>query len=189
MTGVKDPKQEDAIDNFVRALPWPALIAASGSCSGPACAPLPAAVPFDSHFMELMLGKLLFAKTRFDQSAERVLPVVAQAELPLGLKSDIHRSQTEPLVYVTEVKGFATYRLMRLPDVMEGFLSQGFGKLSLGKPIFGLVIGSGDQLLMPRLFSGRPSPDMFSAAVGELILHPTANPFVTVKETAEAMPD
>jgi hypothetical protein len=105
------------------------------------------------------------------------------------MKSEIRRSAAEPLVYVIEVKGFTTYRLMRLPDLTERFLSEGFGKLSLGKPIFGILIGSGDDLLMPRLFSGRPTPEMFSAAVGELILHPTANPFVTVKDTAEAMPD
>ncbi len=189
MSGVKDPKQEDAVDAFVRALPWPALIAASGSCSGSACAALPAAVPFDSHYMELMLGRLLFAKTRFDQNAERALPGAGQADLPLGMKSEIRRSAAEPLVYVSEVKGFTTYRLMRLPDLTERFLSEGFGKLSLGKPIFGILIGSGDDLLMPRLYSGRPTPEMFSAAVGELILHPTANPFVTVKDTAEAMPD
>ena len=189
MTGVKDPAQEKAIDSFVRALPWPEMLAANGSCTGPACAALPAAVPFDSHYMELMLGRLLFARTRFDEKVERALPVAAEAALPLGMKADIRRSEAEPLVYVTEVKGFTTYRLMRLPDPVEKFLQEGFGMLSIGKPVYGLVVGSGDQLLMPRLFSGRPSPEMFSAAVGELILHPTANPFVTVKETAEAMPD
>ncbi len=189
MTGVKDVAQERAIDSFVRALPWAPIFAANGACTGSACATLPAAVPFDSHYMELMLGKLLFGRTSFDQKAERALPVAAQATLPLGMKADIRRSETEPLVYVTEVEGFTTYRLMRLPDPVEKFLQETFGMLSIGKPIYGVVIGSGDQLLMPRMFSGRPTPEQFSATVGEFILHPTANPFVTVKDTAEAMPD
>ncbi len=189
INGVKSPSQEKAIDDFVRALPWSEILAANGACSGPACAPLPAAIPFDSHYMELMLGRLLFGRTNFDRKAERALPVAYQVSLPLGGTADIHRSETEPLVYVTEVKGLTTYRLMRLPDPVEKFPKEGFGMLSVGKPIYGLVIGSGDQLLMPRLFSGRPSPEMFSATVGELILNPTANPFVTVKETAEAMPN
>jgi hypothetical protein len=39
------------------------------------------------------------------------------------------------------------------------------------------------------LFHGEPTPDAFAATVSELILSPTADPFISVSKTAAAMPD
>jgi hypothetical protein len=188
LSKVKEPEQEARIDAFVRALPWDQILAANGACSGAACS-APAFEPFDSHYFESMLGPLLATKMKFNARKERDLPVAAR--LPIGIMgaTDIRRSSEDPLVYVAEVEGMGAYRLVSLPAAATPLLTDAFGRLSIAKPIYGVLIRMGGRDLMPRLFHGEPTPEAFAEAVSELILHPTADPFVTVKATAAAMPD
>ena len=183
----KEVEHETRIDSAVRALPWAQILAANGDCSGKACA-TPAFDAFDHHYTEAMFGRLLLTKMKFEPRKEKNLPVALDADLGL-FKTAIRRSAEPPLLYVAEVKGMGTYRLVRLPDVSSMLITETFGKLSVTKPLYAIVFRMGNDDLMPRLFHGEPTPEAFGAAIEELLLHPTANPFVTVKETAAAMDD
>lgn len=183
-----DPSQEEAIDLVVRDLPWAAILKANGPCTGLACRTTGAA-PFDSHMAEALLPNLLLRTIKFDPAAERVLPVVGKAATPPLGDVAIRRATKEPLVYVAEVAGLGTFRLIKLPDVLRRLVDGAFGKLSIEGPVYAAVIDSAGSLLMPRFFAGgEPTPAQFGAVVSELVLHSTASPFVTVKETAAAIP-
>jgi hypothetical protein len=188
VSGLKDLKQEDRIDSFVRGLPWAQILAANGACAGSACT-APSFEAFDHHYSEAMLAPLLLSKMKFDPRKERDLPVAAKVGIGLFGETEVRRSSEDPLVYVAEVRGMGTYRLVKYPDVASALITETFGKLSIHKPLYAVVFRMGTDNLMPRFFHGEPTPEAFGAAIDELLLHPTANPFVTVKDTAEAMPD
>lgn len=188
IAAVNDPSQEEAIDIVVRDLPWAAILKANGPCDGPACKTT-GAVPFDSHMAESLLPNLLLKTTEFDPTAERGLPVVGRAQTPPLGNAAIRRATTDPLVYVAQVKDLGTFRLVKLPEALRNLVDGAFGRLSVEGPVYGVVIDSGGAVLMPRLFTGgEPTPAQFGEVVSELVLHSTASPFVTVKETAAAMP-
>jgi len=185
---VNDPSQEEAIDLVVRDLPWAAILKANGACSGAACR-TGGAVQFDSHMAESLLPNLLLKTTKFDPAAERDLPVVGGVATPPLGDAAVQRSTRDPVVYVAEVKGLGTFRMVKLPDMLQRMVGGAFGKLSVDGPIYAVAIDSGGNVLMPRFFAGgEPTPAQFGAVVSELVLHSTASPFVTVKETAAAIP-
>jgi hypothetical protein len=186
---VTDIKQEERVDTFVRALPWDRILAANGGCNGSACVK-PAFEAFDSHPMEAMLAPLLAATFKFDRGDERKLPVVARPQMASMGETEIRKSDKEPLVYVVEVKGLGAYRLVKLNPATARLITEGYGRLSIDRDIYGLFIDTGGkEMLMPRLFHGEPTPDAFAATVSELILRPTTDPFISVSKTAAAMPD
>lgn len=188
ITQVRDPAQEGAIDIIVRELPWAAVLAANGDCTGAACR-TSGTVPFDSHMAESMLPSLLAKTMSFDATAERALPEIGRIETPPLGDVAIRRSTKAPLLYFAEVKDLGIFRLVRLPDQMARLVDGAFGRLSIEGPVYAVTIDSAGNLLMPRFFAGEPTPAQFGAAVREFVLHSTASPFVTVAETVAAMPD
>lgn len=185
---VDDPSQEEAIDLVVRDLPWATILKANGPCDGAACH-VKGATQFDSHMVESLLPNLLLRTMKFDPAAERALPVIGKVATPPLGEAAIRRSGKGPVIYVTEVAGLGTFRLIKLPETQRRLVDGAFGKLSIDGPVYAVAIDSGGNALMPRLFSGgEPTPAQFGAVVSELVLHSTASPFVTVKETAAAIP-
>lgn len=188
VTGIRETVQEARIDAFVRGLPWQQILAANGDCSGAACS-APAFEPIDNHYMQTMLGPLLLARSPFDEGREAQFPVVLRSANPLGGDSEIRRGDGEPVLYVTQVPGLATYRLIRIPDIANRLLTEGFGATSITKPVYGLMIRVGGDDLMPRLFHGEPTPEAFAEAVSGLVLNELPGPMVPVERAARETPE
>lgn len=182
-----DPAQEEAIDRIVRHLPWEAILKANGPCEGPSCKTR-GPTPFNSHLVESLLPNLLLKGTKFDPAAERNLPVVGRAATPPLGDAVIRRSTRDPVVYVARVKDLGTFRLIRVPQIALRQVEDAFRSLSIESPVYAVAIDSEGAVLMPRLFTGgEPTAAQFGAVVSELVLHSTASPFVTVRETAAAI--
>lgn len=188
ITGVvKDTAPEAKLDAFVRALPWPEVLAANGACAGAACT-APAVEPFRSHIGELMLSGLAAMTIKFDPKAEAELPVVGRTN-PLA-PTEIRGSETEPLVYVARVPKLATYRLVRLPDIFRKMFEEGYGVMSIDKPLYGLMVDPGGaKPFIPRFYNGKPDAAAFGKAVEELVLIGAGNPFLLVGDYARSLPD
>jgi len=187
LSGVREPAQEARIDSFVKALPWAQILAANGECAGPACK----APPFDSfrsHVFETRLAPLLAAKMEFDPKAEAKLPVAARADASMFGKADVRRSDKGELVYVVAIPEFFTYRLVRLPPPVTRLFTEGFGTLSIDKPVYAMVVKVGPTGLMPRLFNGEPTAEAFGAAAGGMVFE-EAKEFQPVADFARSLPD
>ncbi|PSJ39909.1 hypothetical protein C7I55_15270 [Sphingomonas deserti] len=185
LTNVKDVEQERALDGFVTALPWNEILAAAGNCSGQACT-MPASEPFISDHGGSMLGRLLARSMTFEPAKEESLPVVGQAKVMLG-DAPIRRG-SDDILYVATVPGLATYRLIRLPPEVVPLFSDAFGRLTLTKPVYGLLISMGSEGMMPRLYHGEPTSEMFGAAVADLVLK-ERKPFLSPVALAETIED
>jgi hypothetical protein len=189
MTGIKgegDP--EGKLDAFVRGLPWAQLLAANGECSGTACT-VPGFDPFRSHYPEMMLSKLLGATMKFDRKKEAKLPVVGRATASILGEVEIRSSDGNPLLYVATVPKLATYRIVRLPDAAKGLFSEGFGRMSIDKPVYALLIDSGDGSFMTRLYNGEPTREAFAKDINDLVEIGVGGPFLPVKTYAASLPD
>lgn len=187
LNGVDKIEDEIAIDDFVRKLPWEAILSANGACAGAACT-TPAVQEVEHHIMESTLGQMLAAGMKFDPKKEAQLPVAERASLLLAPEAEIRRSSDGTLLYVTEVKGLATYRLIRIPEPATKLLTESFGRLTVDKPLYGLLISLGGSGLMPRLYLGEPTPEAFAAAVGDLVLSETDPMMLPVAKLAERIP-
>lgn len=187
LSGVKEPAQEARIDALVAALPWAQILAANGDCSGPACK----APPFDtfrSHVFETRLAPLLAAKMEFKPKEEAKLPVAGQADMSMFGKADIRRSDKGELVYVIAVPEFFTYRLVRLPPPVTQLFTEGFGTLSIGKPVYAMVVKVGPSGLMPRLYNGEPTAEAFGATVAGMVFEEIKE-FQPAADFAKTLPD
>jgi hypothetical protein len=187
LSGVREPAQEARIDALVAALPWARILAANGECGGPACK----APPFDSfrnHVFETRLAPLLAAKMEFNPKEEAKLPVAGQADMSLFGRTDIRRSDKGELVYVAAVKDFFTYRLVRLPPPVTRLFTEGFGTLSIDKPVYAMVVKVGPTGLMPRLYNGEPTAAAFGATVSGMVFEEIKE-FQPVAEFAKTLPD
>lgn len=183
VNGISEIEHEARIDEFVRALPWAQILAANGECSGSACT-APAFESIDNHVMQMTLGRMLFARD-IEGRREMGLPVAARAEIPLAGSAEIRRGDGAPLLYVTSVPNFATYRLMRFPDPANRMLTETFGMISVSKPVYGLLIQMGGETLMPRMFHGEPTPEAFAEAVSGLVINEFPGPMVSVARAAQ----
>lgn len=187
LSGVKEPAQEARIDSFVRALPWAQILAANGECTGAACK----APPFDafrSHVFETRLAPLLAAKMEFKPKEEAKLPVAGQADASMFGKVDVRRSDTGELVYVVAIPQFFTYRLVRLPPPVTKLFTEGFGTLSIDKPVYAMVVKVGPTGLMPRLFNGEPTAEAFGAAAGGMVFEEVKE-FQPAADFAKSLPE
>lgn len=187
LSGVKEPAQEARIDSFVRGLPWAQILAANGECGGSACK----APPFDSfrsHAFETKLAPLLATKMEFKPKEEAKLPVAGQADVSMFGKAAIRRSDKGELVYVVAVPGFFTYRLVRLPPAVTQLFTEGFGTLSIDKPVFAMLIKLGRTGLMPRLYNGEPTAEAFGAALDGMVFEELKE-FQPVSDFAKTLPD
>jgi hypothetical protein len=187
LSGVKAPAQEARIDALVAALPWTQILAANGECRGPACK----APPFDSfrnHVFESKLAPLLATKMEFRPKEEATLPVAGQADMSLFGKVDVRRSDKGELVYVAVVPDFFTYRLVRLPPPVTRLFIEGFGTLSIDKPVYAMVVKVGPSGLMPRLYNGEPTAEAFGAAIGGMVFEEIKE-FQPVADFAKSLPD
>ena len=182
-TGMKKPEQEWRIDSFVRALPWSEILAANGACTGAACA-APASEIVDGHMMQSMLGPLIATKMSFDPAKEAALPVVARAG-----KVEVRRPAGGDAVYVATIGEKPPYRLIRIPDPAKGLMTEVFGRISLDKPLYGLLVKDGDKEAMPRLFHGEPSADALAEVVADLAKRDLPGMFVSVADAARAAAD
>lgn len=187
LSGVREPAQEARIDSFVKALPWAQILAANGACGGAACK-APAFDSFRSHVFETRLAPLLATKMEFKPKEEARLPVAVQADAPMFGKVDVRRSGEGELVYVAAVPNFFTYRLVRLPPPVTRLFTEGFGTLSIDKPVYAMVVKVDKSGLMPRLFNGEPTPEAFGAAVGAMVFEELKE-FQPVAEFAKSLPD
>lgn len=188
LTGITGMESEERLDALVRALPWTEILAANGACSGAACS-APDFEPIESHYMQMMLPTALAAGMRFDPDREAGLPVAARAEIPLAGNAEIRRSDGAPLLYVTSVPNFATYRLVRIPDPANRLLTDGFGRISVTRPVYGLFMRMGGEDLMPRMFHGEPTPEAFGRAVAGLVIDELPGPMVPVARAARETPE
>jgi hypothetical protein len=185
----KNEAQEAGFDAFVRALPWQQVLAANGDCTGTTCR-RPDFDLFQHHLGAFIVGPPIASMMRFKPAVESTLPVVASTDIPIFGNARIRRSADDLLVYVTEVEGFPAYRLVRLPDLLHPLFAEGYGRLSTDKPLFGVLIRIGKDNLMPRFFSGEPTPEAFGAAVKVLVEREgAADPFISVAAAAEMLPD
>lgn len=189
VSGIKEPAQEAAIDSLVAGLPWAQILAANGECSGAACRAPPAFEPFRHHIMETTLGPLLMTRMKFKPKEESKLPVVGQVDASLFGKAEIRRSDAGELLYVAAIPKFFTYRIIRLPPPVKMMFTDGFGTLSIDKPVHALVIEVGDAGLMPRLYNGEPSPEAFAAAIEELVMQEMPAQFVGAAAFAKTLED
>jgi hypothetical protein len=188
MTGVEEIEQEERLDAFVRALPWDQILAANGDCNGAACS-APAFEAIDNHMMQSTLGPMLFMRTSFDTEAEAALPVATRAEIaPMGTL-EVRSSEGEQVSYVATLPELATYRLVRIPDEANDMITETFGRFSVTKPVYGLLIQSGEHPLMPRLFHGEPTPEAFAEAVRGLVLNELPGPIVPLSQVVREMPE
>jgi hypothetical protein len=188
VTGIKEPVQEARIDSFVAGLPWAQILAANGQCSGRACT----AAPFDifrHHIMETTLGPLLAGKMPFKPKDEAKLPSVGRPDIGLFGKVDVRRSEEGDLVYVASVPKFFTYRLVRMPPPITQLFTEGFGTLSIDKPVYALVVKVGDEGLVPRLYNGEPSVEAFAAAIEQLVMQEMPDRFVSAAAFAKTLED
>jgi hypothetical protein len=187
LSGVKEPAQEARIDSFVKALPWAQILAANGECAGAACK-APAFDSFRSHVFETRLAPLLAAKMEFKPNEEAKLPVAGQADVSLFGKAEVRRSDKGDLVYVVAIPEFFTYRLVRLPPPVTRLFIEGFGTLSIDKPVFAMVVKVGPSGLMPRLYNGEPTAEAFGAAAGGMVFEELKE-FQPVADFAKGLPD
>ncbi|HYG46849.1 MAG TPA: hypothetical protein VD846_02810 [Allosphingosinicella sp.] len=185
LTGVKEDNAEGRLDAFVRALPWAELLAANGACTGAACT-APASEMFRSHFGEMMLGKLLDQIMKFDPKAEAKLPIVHRVEA-FGSEIAVRRAEQGPAVYVATVPRLATYRIVRLPDPVKPLFVEGYGRMSLEKPLYALLIDTGGGMLATRFYNGEPSVETFAEAVDRMVMIGTGAPFLPVKDFADTL--
>lgn len=186
--GIKEPVQEGRIDAFVAGLPWTRILAANGECSGRACR-APAFDSFRHHIMESTLGPLLTSKMRFKPKDEAKLPSIGRPDAGLLGKVDIRRSTEGDLVYVAAVPQFFTYRLVRMPPPLNKLFTEGFGALSIDKPVHAIVVKVGDAGLMPRLYNGEPSVEAFAAAIDQLVMQEMPGAFVGAAAFAKTLED
>lgn len=187
LTKVREVEQERRLDSAVRGLPWAQILSANAACTGKACT-RPAFEPISNNVMETAVGAMLGKAMKFDPGKERKLPVVLKAQASLLGEIEVRQSEGEDPLYVTEVKRLATYRLVRLPDPAGDLLTKAFGTISVDRPVYGLMIDIGKAGLMPRLFLGKPTPQAFAEAVGELVIDSYV-PMVSVKTAASRIRD
>jgi hypothetical protein len=188
VTGIKEPAQEARIDSFVANLPWPQILAANGQCSGKACT-APAFDMFRHHIAETTLAPLLAGKMRFNPKDEAKLPSVGRPDVGIFGKVDIRRSGEGDLVYVAAVPKFFTYRLVRMPPPLTMMFTEGFGTLTIDKPVHAIVIKVGDSGLMPRFYNGEPSVEAFAAAIDQLVMQEMPGGFVSAAAFARTLED
>jgi hypothetical protein len=186
MSGVREDEAEGKLDAFVRDLPWGQILDANGDCTGPACT-APAFDGFRSHYGEMMLPRLLAAMMKFEPKKEAKLPVADRARASLLGEVDVRRSAEPPLLYVATVPRLATYRVVKLPDPVTRLFTEGFGRLSIDKPVYGLLIDTGAGMLLARLYNGEPTAEAFGEDIDDLVLIGAGNPFLPVKDFAETI--
>ena len=136
-----------------------------------------------------MLGPLLVAQEPFDVAAEAALPVVLRTDLPLAGNAEIRRGDGDPVLFVTTIPNFATYRLVLVPDPANRLLTEGFGSVSITKPVYALMIRLGGEDLVPRLFHGEPTAEAFAHAVSGLVIDELPPPMVPVERAAREAPE
>jgi hypothetical protein len=169
-------------------LPWAEILAANGECTGRACA-APAFDTFRHHPLETMLAPLLAGKMEFKPKEEKKLPSAGKVEVGIFGNVDVRRSQEGDLVYVATVPGFFTYRLVLLPPPIKAMVTDGFGRLSIDKPIHAIVIKIENSGLMPRFYNGEPSVEAFGKALDQLAMQEMPGQFVSVAAFADTLED
>ena len=188
LSGFSEVGHEGRIDALVRALPWSQILAANGACSGSACSSA-AFETIEHHFMQTIVGPVLFSEDRYDTRPEERLPIVYRAEIPRRGEVEIRRSEQAPLVYVTNVPGLATYRLFRFPEPANQVITETFGSLSIDKPLFGVEVRVDGRSHMPRLFVGEPTVEAFASAVSELAVNGMPASFLSVAALSRSLPE
>jgi hypothetical protein len=126
---------------------------------------------------------------KFDRKEEAKLPVAGRAQASILGEVDIRRSSGDPLLYVATVPKLATYRVVKLPEPATALFTQGFGRMSIDKPVYALLIDSGDGSFMTRLYNGEPTPEAFGKDINDLVEVGAGNPFLPVKTYAASLPD
>ncbi len=159
----QDVKEEVALDGFVRALPWAAIEAANGSCTGSACDSA-TAMAFNSHTLEGMLGRLV-AMMQAKSGAPRAEPLFALKQ------------------------GGDQWRVTALDAKLEGIFSSAYGAVTPSAPMFTLVRERQGKPEIVRFFSGAPTEEQFKSNVDGLVKSPEDTPFISPAKAAAYQPD
>lgn len=150
-----DIAEEQAIDAFVRSLPWASILTANGACEGPACA-VGRPMPIDHHVGEMFLS------TALERQADKLIREVA----------------------FTTKAGGAEWRLARLPDEIAPLFANGYGAVAATAPIYALIRRREGKTSVPRLWAHLPSEAVFGQAVKMLSDTPEECFFVPVSQAA-----
>lgn len=160
----KEPAEEGRIDAFVRALPWAAILAANGPCTGSACDG-ERTMPFNNHMAEMFLTKIVAS---------------GQGKALLG-------DAAEP-VYAREAGG-KRWTLYPLDEKIAPLFAEAFGRISARAPLYSLSWSAKKESGVTRFFAGKPSEDAFAAAVHGLVAHPETSAFIAPADAAAYAPD
>jgi hypothetical protein len=160
----KEPAEEGRIDAFVRALPWPAILAANGTCNGSACDG-ERAMPFNSHMAEMFLTKLVAS----------------------GQGKALQGDAAEP-VYAREAGG-KRWTLYPLDEKIAPLFADAFGRISTRAPLYTLSWSAKKESGVTRFFAGKPGEDVFAATVDGLVAHPETSAFIAPGDAAAYAPD
>jgi len=150
-----DDAEEQAIDAFVRALPWQAILAANGACDGPVCtADRPMAI--DHHMGEMFLSKAVAGQP------DKLIKEIAY----------------------TSAGGGAQWQLARIPDEVAPLFSTGYGATSSAAPLYAVIRKKGSETRIVRFWSRLPSEAAFAQAVKILADTPEEGFFITAGQAA-----
>jgi len=151
----REPSEEQAVDALVRALPWSAILAANGACSGIVCN-VARPMPFDHHIGEMFL-------TQISNSGQ-------------GKKVE-----GGPGPLFSRRAGDADWKVATLDPIFVKLFTDAFGSLSVDAPIYTLSWNKGKKSGIVRFFTGAPSEDMFNRSVDALVAHPEESAFVDAR--------
>lgn len=151
----KEVVEEQAIDAFVRALPWASILTANGSCSGTACV-VDRPMAIDHHIGEMFFSSIV-------------------AKEPEKLIKDIT---------YTGNAGNAQWQLITLPDGIVALFAGAFGAVTPTAPVYGLVYKKGKETRVVRFWSRLPTKPDFDQAIRILGEKPEQNAFVPVSQAA-----
>lgn len=168
---LEDPREveaENEANSLVRALPWQAILAANGACTGRACS-IDGATAINSHYNEGMLGRLMTTlEARGGEDRARV-------------------GSVEPLFSIE--RGGATWQVHALSGPFLVMFTESFGNVSAAEPLFTLTRVAGSDRRIVRFFTGSPSEAQVSAHIDGLIAHPERTEILPPSEVAHHLSD
>lgn len=159
---------ENQVNALVRALPWQALLAANGTCSGRACS-TDGATAMNSHINEGMIGRLVtMLETRGGEDRARV-------------------GSVEPLFSIE--RGGAIWQVNTLNGPFIPMFTEAFGNVSAQDPLFTLTRVAGSERRIVRFFTGSPNEAQVNAHIDGLIAHPERTDFLSPVEVSHYVGD
>ena len=167
LEGPKDVAEENAVNDLVRALPWQAILAANGACTGKACT-TDGAFAMNSHINESRLSSLI---DMLDKQ-----PAAQRAKAGGGT------------VLFDGERGGAQWRVGSLSGIFGRLFTDAFGNVDAVEPLLSLSRTDGKGRKIVRFYSGAPTKAEIAAEIDGLIAHPERSEFLTPQETLPYLP-